>query len=89
MNVIENCENQQMIDKCLKRLIEFYLRPSANKKSEKLKIWMICIEEISKLNKGKYRGYEMFLEEMKGRMESLTILETSITHLSVMNKGTK
>ena len=93
MNVIVNCKDKIMVDKCLKRLIEYFIRPSIGKSlklsQEKLNAWGVCVKQISNLKQKKYRGYDLFFEEVMGRNQSLTILETQMTHLLVMNKLTK
>ena len=93
MNTIVNCKNKEMVDKALKRMIEYFIRPSSTKtfkqNSEKLNAWAICMKQLSKLKDKRYRGYNIFFEEIKGRKISLTMMDTMLVNLLVLNKGTK
>lgn len=91
MNAIVNCKDQVMVDKCLKRFIEFFIRPQGKsfRQADKLTAWAVCVRHLSRLKGQNYRAYELFFEEIAGRKQSLTILETMNRKLVVMLKTTK
>lgn len=55
------------MNKCLRRFIEFYIRPASGKtvyssKTDKVSMWLFCVEKISKyleLSPKKYIGYSI------------------------------
>jgi hypothetical protein len=50
---------------------------------------MAAIDKISNFKSHYLLGYQIFLEEIKGRMKSLNILEPDLVPLLVMNNVTK
>ena len=94
-NVAKFCEDEKMAEKAIRRLIEYIIRPQPQKSyfsssdlTTKVNAWSFCLEKIGRLDKRTFIAYELMLEEIEGRMKSLTILEPTINHITVLYKGT-
>ena len=61
------------------------LRDSEN---NKLSNWVFVLDKLSKLKKNMLLAYKIMLEDMKGRMKSLNILDPDIVTIHILNKST-
>lgn len=61
-----------------------------NKVFENAKInnWTFILEKISKLKRNQLLGYQIMLEDLKGRMKSLNILDPDSIAVPVQNRAT-
>ena len=56
--------------------------------SLKLSNWTYVLEKLSKLKRNSLLAYRIMLEDLKGRMKSLNILDPDLIKLPVLNKQT-
>ena len=71
------------------RMIELCIRVPdivRNINSVKLGNWKFLLDKLSKLKRFSLLGYRFMLEDLKGRMKSLNILEPDPVQLLVYNK---
>ena len=54
----------------------------------KLSNWTYVLEKLSKLKRNSLLAYRIMLEDLKGRMKSLNILDPDLIKLPVLNKQT-
>ena len=57
-----------------------------NSISSKLANWKFLLDKLSKLKRYNLLGYKFMLEDLKGRMKSLNILEPDPVQLIIYNK---
>lgn len=91
INVINLCNNKEIVEKALHRLVEMGARvPELIKSTESTRMnnWVFIMEKISKLSKHVLLGYKIMLEDLKGRMKSLNILDPDNISIMVLNKAT-
>lgn len=93
LEIATNCKDELIMNKALKRFIEYFLRPFKGKvtscKVDKVGLWMLCAEKLTKhldLSNRKYIGYSVLFEEIKGRMKSINILDPSESTFTVLAK---
>ena len=74
------------------RFVEFGLRVGEIRNGNDVKVgnWLFVLDKLSKLKKNKIvlMAYRIMLEDLKGRMKSLTILDTDAQTFTVANRTT-
>lgn len=92
LRVINKCNDLTIVDRALKRLIEFHLRVCSDRdrftQNDKFSLWNVQLEKLMNLERHELRAYRVMLEELNGRMKSLNILEPDPYSLVVLNRST-
>ena len=73
------------------RFVELGLRIGEHRTSaetQKMNNWVYVLERLSKLKKNTLLAYQIMLEDMKGRMKSLNILDPDPVNVIVQNRST-
>lgn len=60
---------------------------SKDAENMKLNNWIFVLDKFGKLKKNTLLAYKIMLEDMKGRMKSLNILDPDLVTIQVLNKA--